>query len=40
MNNDVCAWLHVGVIFVSKFDYFIQQKMIFIILKLQLRDWR
>jgi hypothetical protein len=39
MRNDGCTWLHEGVVFVSKFDFFIQQELVIIILKLQLRDW-
>jgi hypothetical protein len=32
MRNDGCAWLHGGVVFVSKFDYFLQQKLVIIVL--------
>jgi hypothetical protein len=28
-----------GVVFVSEFDYFIQQELVIIVLKLQLCDW-
>jgi len=35
MKNDGCAWLHAKVIFVLKFNYFLQQKLVIIILKLQ-----
>jgi hypothetical protein len=31
------AW---GVVFVLEFDYFLELKLIIIVLKLQLHDWR
>jgi hypothetical protein len=38
MRNDGCTWLHGGLFFIRNLIFFLQQKLVIIVLKLQLCD--